>query len=153
MWEVAKGIPRLQSRRTVRTLLDILQSATTDQEHRVAAAYALGFSFDSRAVAPLSRILGDRVQGARLRGYVAEALGYLGDVTAVGALIRALSDPSAEVRYWAAFALGQIGDRRALPRLRKLAASDTGRIPQFGSVRDEAAAAIDHIKNTKSESR
>jgi len=45
---------------------------------------------------------------------VAEALAHSFDVRAVGPLIKALLDTSAEVRFWAAFALGELGDESAL---------------------------------------
>ena len=45
----------------------------------------------------------------------AEALADLRDGRAVAPLLAALEDPAAEVRYWAAFALGELGDPQALP--------------------------------------
>jgi HEAT repeat protein len=49
-----------------------------------------------------------------VRQAAAEALGQIGDTSAVEPLIAALRDASLGVRRAAADALGQIGDRRAL---------------------------------------
>jgi len=140
-WEAAKAIPGLKSKRAVPALIAILQDSDSER-HRIAAAYALGFSFDRRALEPLVTVIRDPAQGPELRGQAAEALGYLRDRVAVNPLLRILSDPSAEVRFWAAFALGEIGDQRALPKLRELVATDNGVLPQWGTVREEAAAGV-----------
>ncbi len=50
-----------------------------------------------------------------------------------------LDDPSPEVRFWCAFALGQIGARSALPALRQLVASDEAVVLGWWSVGTEMA--------------
>lgn len=60
-----------------------------------------------------------------LRYYVCGLLSNYGDKTAVQPLIDVLrNDPDADVRGIAAFALGKIGDRRAIPVLRKAQQED-----------------------------
>jgi HEAT repeat protein len=115
-------------------------------EVRVSAAYALGLLGDPQAIEPLIQKLDDQTEDARVRGTAAEALGDLRDPAGVMPLIAALNDPSAEVRFWAAFAVGQLGDPRALPQLERLAASDQAVLAGYGAVSAEAAEAIRNIR-------
>jgi HEAT repeat protein len=109
------------------------------------AAHSLGLLGDHRAVDPLLARLADTSEDPRVRGFAAEALTGPGDRRAVPGLIAALADPSAEVRFWAAFALGELGDPAALSALRQLAQNDQAALPGWRSNSDEAAAAIESI--------
>ena len=62
----------------------------------------------------------------------------------VEGLIRALKDKDRHVRSWAARALGEIGDKRAVgPLIKALRDKDSG-------VREYAAEALEKIKEKKS---
>jgi HEAT repeat protein len=117
-----------------------------DAEVRTSAAYALGLLGDKQAVAPMITKLSDQAESARVRGTIAEALADLKDRAAVIPLIGALKDQAVEVRFWAAFALGELGDLRALPELERLAGTDHSVMPGYGAVSDEAADAIQNIQ-------
>ncbi len=54
------------------------------------------------------------------RGAAANALGIIGDKTAVPGLIKTLADDYPKVRGSAAHALGAIGDKTAVPGLIKI---------------------------------
>jgi HEAT repeat protein len=71
---------------------------------------------------------------AVVRGHAAEALALLQNKEAVPALIRCLEDKAPEVRFWCAYALGELGDRRALHALEQLAATDDTTLPGWGSI-------------------
>ncbi len=118
-----------------------------DWSHRVveAAAYALGQIGDPRAVTPLLRTLRDAGLSGEARGMAAEQLANLHDESTGAALTAALVDPTAKVRFWSAFALGEMGWHGALPILEQLAATDTEQVPGWWSVAKEAADAIDKI--------
>ena len=60
-------------------------------------------------------------------------------------LIGTLQDASSEVRFWSAFALGQLGDARAIPALEQLAMRDKTAVANWGTVREEALDAITQI--------
>ena len=62
-------------------------------------------------------MLNDKNAGGNVRQDVAEALGNIGDASAVPVLIAALKDSDAWVRRNAVWALGEIGDERAIPTL------------------------------------
>ena len=49
------------------------------------------------------------------------------------------------MRYWAVFALGQLGDERAVPLLTRIAKEDRATVEGWGSVADEAQAALEEI--------
>lgn len=85
---------------------------------RSAAAEALGYLRDRRAVEPLLSCLNDATApNDDLREIAAEALGRIGDTTAFDALMSSLSDESEWVRRAAAVALGDLGDERAMNAL------------------------------------
>jgi HEAT repeat protein len=91
-----------------------------DPEVRGAAAISLGDHADADALAPLASALSDK--NDFVRAQAARALGVNGRAAAqtVAALIALLTkDEDAEVKRQAASALGQIGDRLALPALER----------------------------------
>ncbi|NDJ52947.1 MAG: HEAT repeat domain-containing protein [Chloroflexi bacterium] len=126
------------------TLLHILRE-DRNQQVKLWTIHALGWLDDPRAVDPLINLLSNRKQHPELRAQAAESLALLKATGAVPALIEALYDDHADVRFWAVFALGQIGDQRALPMLERLAQRDTQRTPGWWEVGLEAAAAIQMI--------
>jgi HEAT repeat protein len=169
---------RLRRRRAAGALVEAL--ADGPEPVRAAAAVALGELADASGAPALSRalrsdaspIVRQRAAGslgqlaapkcrpalvraltedvsAEVRGQAAEALGSYG-ARAVAPLVRALEDPAAEVRFFAAFGLAQLSGERAvaqaLPALRRLAASDRTRAGRWGSVRKEALSAIAAIE-------
>lgn len=141
----AKSLGELGDKQAVQTLITAL-SEDENVEVRVAAAYALGLLGDNQAVEPLVSVLSDRSQEPRVRGMAAEALSDIKDSRAVSPLIAALTDVSVEVRFWATFALGELGDPQALPELERLAATDETIMPGWRSVSREATEAIQRIQ-------
>lgn len=121
------------------------------------AAWALGFG----ELAPESRqdgldalldVMIDESRSDRVRGQVAEAVGeqlqFSRDAhmraRAVDVLTGTLSDGSALVRFWSAFALGKLGATSALPTLRQLVGDQT-LVPGWWTVGEEVSDAIDVI--------
>jgi HEAT repeat protein len=152
-WEAAKALASTRSRHALRPLAAAL-AGEQDHEKRKAAAYALGWLGDVRAVEPLLERFADTAEDPSVRGQAAESLGYVleylrmqarPDREAVDALIAALRDPSAEVRFWAAFALGHTHDQRAIPELERLAETDHELVPRWWAVSKEARDAIASI--------
>jgi HEAT repeat protein len=138
--------------RRVRKGLEELLASHEDPAIRARAAWVLGFHAQgSQAVPALLRTLRDREEDVDVRGHAAEALGHLADNLGdlegevLAALLHALRDPSAEVRFWAAFALGNLGDEAAIPALERLAARDAESVPGWWSIRKEANDSIKQI--------
>lgn len=146
-WEAAKALGVINSKRAVKPLV-IWLLESPDTEQRAAAAYALGLLADERTLSPLVKVLGDSKVDPKVRGHAAEALANLADDRAVSQLVTALKDRSAEVRFWATFALGQLRNRKALPKL-KLLTKDRATLPGYGKISDAARKAIASIEATK----
>jgi HEAT repeat protein len=143
VWESAKALSILKTRSVVPKLISSLKSQWI--EHRSAAAYALGMMREPRAIAHLEAVLADRKESPTVRGHAAEALAYLKKRRSFTVLLSALDDPEPEVRRWAAFALGELGDKRALPELKRVALLDKGGARKGSSVRVEARRAYDRL--------
>jgi HEAT repeat protein len=144
VWEAAKALAVINDKRAVVPLISSLLEGK-DIEQQAAAAYALGLLGDKLSVEPLLETLGNRNVHPKVRGHAAEALAHSGDDHAVDSLITALGDPSAEVRFWASFALGQLGNKKALPDLERLL-SEVAILPRWGKVSDAAREAIKNIE-------
>ena len=144
-WEAAKALSALGDTRAVPPLIALAQG-TGASDQRTAAVYVLGWLRDTRALAPLVQVLRSNREGAQLRSHAAEALAYIGNRRAVPALITALDDPSPEVRLWSAFALGELGDTRAVAPLEHLAATDVTPVPGWGTVGEEVREALKRLK-------
>ena len=148
-WEASKSLGLIGGKRIVRPLIStLLEGSSVDK--RAAAAYALGFVGDKRAVEPLLGVLLNAKEETKVREHATEALAHLGDNRAIEPLIDCLSDESPEVRFWSAYALGQLGDSRALVALKEVKATDHVVLPSWGKISDEAADAIEQIKLAKS---
>ena len=79
----------------------------------------------------------------------AEALINLRGRGATDSLLKALGDQSAEVRFFAAFALGELRAREALGSLEEVARRDASVVRGFGSVAEQASKAIIQIRGGK----
>jgi HEAT repeat protein len=82
-----------------------------DSHVREVAAWSLGLLGDTRAIPELVRIFSDRRSSSQEAA--AGALVRIGQ-PAVPALITVLSEGNVAARSWAPYALGKIGDRRAV---------------------------------------
>jgi HEAT repeat protein len=145
----ANALSEIRTGQTRRGLERILVSGRS-AEARKRAAWALGFLSHEQATPALLRTLGDRNEETDVRAYAAEALGHLVPHTqhdeALAALLQALTDRAPEIRFWAAFALGNLGDERAIPALQGLADRDSESVPGWWSIRKEALDSIEQIK-------
>ena len=115
---IIRLLGRTADARLVEPLIDIL--IRDSQTMQGAAAEALGWIGDARAVSPLLLFLSEGEPSDALRELAAEALGRIGDVRAVSPLIAALEDSNEWVRRAAAEALGNLGDRSAIEPLSTL---------------------------------
>jgi HEAT repeat protein len=141
--EAARGLGPFSGDDVVEALLGAL-ARDAHLPVRCAAVEALGMIGSPRSSGRLIELLGDGGEAAALRADAAEALAHVRDERIVGALLGALDDGSPLVRYAAAYALGQQGDARALPALRRLAARDDATTP-WGRVATCARESIEII--------
>jgi HEAT repeat protein len=118
--------------------------------NRIEAAYAMRGMRGTNGrdgAATLEKILANRKEKAYLRAFVAETLADRHRPTSHDVVLRNLADPSAQVRFWCAFALGQMRDRNALPLLASIAENDHRIVRGWWAVSKEARDAIRLIKN------
>jgi HEAT repeat protein len=123
-----------------------------DPEHevRAAAAAALGTLASPKGADALCRRLADPSEDDEVRGFAAEALGHVlayepRSGKPLKVLRAALTDPSPNVRFWTAFALGEAGDISDVARLQQLEA-DGAEVFGGATVADEARESIEQIR-------
>jgi HEAT repeat protein len=121
-----------------------------DPEHEVRAAAAAALGTLRKGADALCRRLADANEDDEIRGFSAEALGHVlahgpRSVKPLEILRAALNDPSPNVRFWAAFALGEAGDMDDVPRLQQLEA-DAAEVFGGATVADEARESIKQIR-------
>lgn len=156
-WPAANALAHLNSRRALPALIALLHDKG-DPLQREAAACALSFSYYPGSEATLTTVFvavltrADEVP--RVRAQVAEGLAYLhefGDregaafAQARDALLAMLRDPTPEVRFWSAFALGNLRVAEATPALAALT-TDTTPVPGWWTVGEEASDALIKIQ-------
>ena len=148
LWETALTIENLDDATVLLPLIRALEDANLQRRH--AAARALGWNrmSGSREARALVRILTDAAQPQFIRAEAAESLAYLYYVPSIPALISALSDPDADIRFWSVFALGSIGhgvheaDRHVVSALEARLADDAVPSGNWWSIAREALAML-----------
>lgn len=143
VWECANALATLEA---VGAMLGVLTDRGQPVVRRTAAAYGLGFSHAPVAIAPLIEVLSARDEPEDLRAHAAEALGHHWAHEAFDSLMDTATDPSALVRFWSIFALGNLGDAAAIPLLERLAEQDHAEIEGWWSVAKEARDSIAQIR-------
>lgn len=116
----ARTFSELEEPRAIPALVELLNDDCPLV--RVSTAYALGRNPCSAVVEPLIRALSDNCWNGYVRKGLVWALGNCRDLRAFEPLVEVLHTDIPAVRLWAASALGQLGDERAVEHL-KLALS------------------------------
>jgi HEAT repeat protein len=117
--------------------------------NRAAAAYAMQIVTTPRTIRALESTVKNKAERPRVRGEAAEALAHCHRRQSHDVLLTGLDDSSKDVRFWCVFALGEMAEKRALPSLKRLVATDGRVLKGFHSVAKEAADAIENIQTEK----
>ncbi len=117
--------------------------------NRAAAAYALQVVSTPKTILALESTIRNKRENPRVRAEAAEALAHCHRRKSHDVLLAGLRDPSKDVRFWCAFALGEMAEKRAVPALKRLVASDRRVVKGFHSVAKEAGDAIENIQTEK----
>ena len=144
IWEIAKSLSLLETKVQVQPLCSTVISGQP-ASRRAAAAYVLGRLRDRAVTDCLIHVLCNLGEEEIVRSHSAEALGALKDGKAFEFLLRNLSDTSVSVRFWTAFALGELGDQRAVPSLKTLSETDNSILEGWWAIKKEALDAIHKI--------
>ena len=145
-WEAAKSLVILlrNGSKATRKLKQALLHGRSPH-NRAAAAYVFGLTGNTSSIPLLVKVL-EGSDTPEVRSHVAEALGNIGDANTSGSLIPALSDPSPQVRFSAAYALGELGNERAIAPLKRLASAKSTPSSKSGSVKAQARRSIRRIR-------
>ncbi len=135
----------LSDRRAAGRLIEVMHG-DPDAMARQLAAQSLGELHSPKAIRALREVFTDQGQESRLRGAAAEALGASFTYESVPELVAGLTDPSPEVRFWSAYAVGFMKVESAVPELERLVSGDDAEVPGWWSVSKEAAWAIAEIR-------
>jgi len=151
--EAASALSAIGGERALKALKS--NALTSDHNHtRKAAGYALAFTFEDEALAPLVHVLNNAAESPTIRGIAAEGIGNIMEDAEAGSfwfkraskvLRSSLQDESPEVRFWATFALGAMKDKSSLRELFDLAKNDLAVCPEYWSVSKEAIGSIQRI--------
>jgi HEAT repeat protein len=144
LWEAARALAWLHASQATPTLLGLLNHGRPAEQS--AAAWVLGWLGAAAAIPSLCAAARKTILPTDVRAHATEALGVMRAQEAVRDLIPLLSDESPELRFWAAYALGEIGDPHSIPALKRIAADDTSVLPHGRSVRQEALDALNSIR-------
>jgi len=125
-------IMRINDKRAVEPLIDILNDESLNIHNRDIAAMALGPLGDSKAVEPLLKHINN--PNFDLRDDIVNSLIELKDPISVDPLIKLLDDPYGHLRARAAHALLIIGDKRALEPLKKLFKDKDNNFPDYDGI-------------------
>jgi HEAT repeat protein len=138
----ARAIGRLSDRQAVPALINALRD---DEEGvRTETVRALECIRDPAAISPLVDVFRAMPPVRQVASAAAHALSCFGE-TALPILLKATGDADANVRFWAAIALGYIGLPQVLPHLIALRDTDQGQTATGAQVRTAAGRAIRHM--------
>lgn len=137
---LVEALDAAEDKRDIELLVTALQDRDTEVRDRASRKLV---AVGSEAVGLLIQLLKDRSLHA---SWPLSILGQIGDRRAVEPIIATLSDQNESVRWWAARALGQLRDPRALPELERIASQDKTVTESGSSVASEANNAIRIIK-------
>jgi hypothetical protein len=122
-------------------LFAVLQSdAPTDV--RISAAYALQIGQRPEAITPLLTVAMNPNESPSLRGMAIESLSYQADKTLVPTLLPLLNDAAPEVRFWALYTIGEIGDKGFADQIAALS-QDEAHVEPYGSIGQEACRILE----------
>lgn len=149
-FEAAKQVWNIDGNAVAKQLIEVLRSGRRPF-NRSAAAYAMQAVSTPSVIAALERTLRTREEASDVRGHAAETLAQHHRKSTHRLMQQQLQASSKDVRFWCAFALGQMQEARAVPALRMLL-EDKREVRGFHSVAKEAADAV-HLIELRSSRR
>jgi len=144
-FEAAKQVWDIDGNAVAKQLVETLKRGRR-AFNRAAAAYAMHAVSDIHVTIALERTVRNKSEYPDVRGQAAETLALRHRKATHDLLLKTLLDPSKHVRFWCAYSLGQMREKKAVPILRVLL-DDPRQVPGFHSVAKEAADAIREIEH------
>lgn len=152
--EAARSFGVIRSKKAIKTLID-LALHERDSVVRESCVYALGSFDDNRSVDALLTIARSCEESHRLRALAIEQLGMTGVARRdmLETLASLTKHEGVEISFWAVYALGRVGDERAIATLQRVVDDDSRQLPPFGTLREEALSAIETIRSREALAR
>jgi HEAT repeat protein len=147
-FEAAKAVWEESDKELEQPLIRTLKSGRSPF-NRAAAAYAMQAVNTQQTIRALEGAVRNKREHPRVRGEAAEALAHCHRRKSHDVLLAGLRDSSKDVRFWCAFALGEMAEKRAVPALKRLVGTDRRIMKGFHSVAKEAGDAIEIIQIEK----
>lgn len=151
-FEAAKAVWQDSDKQLERPLIKTLKNGRKPF-NRAAAAFAMQMVTTPRTIRALETAVKNKSERPRVRAEAAESLAHCHRRKSHDVLLTGLNDSSRDVRFWCAFALGEMAEKRAIPSLKRLVANDSRMVKGFHSVAKEAGNAIENIQTEKVEHR
>lgn len=145
VWAAANAVVEMKASEAVPVLLRVLDNG--DPIRQAAAAWALGWTGGSGSLPSLREVAADPNRQVDVRAHATEALGVRSDRESVPVLLDLLLCELPDLRFWAAYSLGQIGDPSALPALERVASNENATTKDNRSVRQEMTDAVAAIRS------
>lgn len=109
--EAARALGQLGSRRAVPALMQIAADKASSRSLRFDSIIALGMIHDQRAVSALTAIAQDEIDDLHVRTVAIEQFAYISAKDSFQNYIAWLMHPQADIRFWAAFVLTDLGSQ------------------------------------------
>lgn len=160
--EAGRALARCRSGGIPAALAALMLDRRVPARNAQEAAHVLAWRDDRRMAPAFVACVEDQALPGPVRGMAAEALGMMFGCAAArkrawraaeGALLAALDDPVATVRFWSCYALGEMRSVRAVAALGRLRDGDEGCAPGWWYVHEEAADALARIAGRPGEER
>ena len=151
-WQDAAMARKATNKQLERSLIQTLKHGRRPF-NRAAAAYAMQLWSSPMAIRALEKVVKNKSEHPRVRGEAAETLTHRHRRKSHDVLLAGLGDSSKEVRFWCAFALGEMSEKRAAAALEVLVATDKRVVRGWHSVAKEAADALKNIKAARKDWR
>lgn len=143
--ELLLALGRTHDKNLFDFLVNLLEDKTKPEILRTSAAQGLGYLKDTRALEPLSKALNDKMLWPM--GIIL-GLEQLGGEGAVDLLIKLLRDSDVYIRSLVIIALGNLGDKRAIPALEWVRDNDKNIDEHYGSLSALAGSRAARVRGT-----
>jgi HEAT repeat protein len=147
-WAAILLLGRLNAQGAIPSLTKAFHLKDQDHSSKMVTLHALGTIGTAEAGEFLAKVAQDKTEHSEVRGQAVESISDLNDGKVyVPLLLELLRDESADVRFWAVFAMSHLGSAEHIPILEDIAQNDGGIVPKWGTLHNEARETIEIIRD------
>jgi HEAT repeat protein len=146
--EAILALGRFEAQEAISALTSAFHQKGQDHSSKMVALHALGTIGTPEAGEFLAKVAQNKTENPEVRGQATESISDLNNGKVyVPLLLELLRDETADVRFWAVFALSHLGSKEHIPILEDIAQNDDGVVPNWGTLRNEARETIEILRN------